>query len=258
MNNNYLNLPVKIFPDILEKNSHRLFVFAEARSGSTWLIDTLNSHPEVIMLDEILKPEIQQKYYKEHNSSYRYPGGDVQYIEDHFKGLSGKLNGCKILFPQALRFIDFYEFLQNYRNSNFIILTRKNSVKAEISGLIAKDYSRWHLRNIKDKQAITLNPKFLLERLKWRSWSKQFCIEMLQAHCVNLIQLEYKFLFKEMTESITNLADFLSVSSARFKTSSEIKANPFHLRELLTNYEECCEYFQNFPEYRRMFDDEQN
>jgi hypothetical protein len=241
---------VSVSPEIEEINARRLFVFAESRSGSTWLINTLNSHPDISILDEILNPDFIKNFNATRNlntdSNFK---GSFKFIESYIGQLSGKFQGCKILFPQAIRFFDFYEFLLNYRKACFIILYRKNSIKAEISGLIANEYSRWHLTIPKEKQQISVDPEFLYERLLWRKNTNDFCINMLNAYCDNVLMIEYENLFGNVSDSMNKTGSFLNVQPDGFSLSSEIKSNPFLLSELIENYDEVLSFFSDKPEY---------
>ena len=245
---------VKSFPEIQIENCQRLFVFAESRSGSTWLINTLNSHPEIGMLDEVINPDYI-KNLNWVNSKAPLPSEEaaIQKIENQINRLNGKYKGCKVLFPQAIRFIDFYEFILNYRNAFFIVLSRKNSIRAEISGLIANEHARWHLVEKLEKQQISVDPDFLYERLLWRKHSKDFCINMLESYCNNVLQVEYSGLFSDIQGTLCKISTFLSVSSTSFTYCGEIKSNPFPLTELITNYQECLSFFSDKPEYHSFF-----
>ncbi|MCX6303964.1 MAG: hypothetical protein NT040_03260 [Bacteroidetes bacterium] len=245
---------VTSFPEIQENNPGRLFVFAESRSGSTWLINTLGSHDEIGLLDEVINPD----YAK--NLRFAAIAGNqpmqetaLQRIEEQVCRLKGKYKGCKILFPQAVRFIDFYEFILNYRNAFFIILHRKNSIRAEISGLIANEHARWHLAEKMEKQQISVDPSFLYERLLWRKHSKDFCMNMLVSYCPNVLTVEYSELFPGIPQTLGKISGFLNISPQGYRYSGEIKSSPFPLSELITNYQECLDFFKDKPGYLSFF-----
>jgi hypothetical protein len=248
------NHRVTLSPEIEEINAKRLFVFAEARSGSTWLINTLNSHQDITMLDEILNPDFVNNFHATRNTdSSANLKGSFRFIESYLGHLPGRFEGCKILFPQAVRFLDFYEFLLNYRNSMFILLYRKNSVKAEISGLIANKHARWHLVEKKEKQSVTVNPAFLYDRLLWRKHTTEFCMNLIQAYCPHVQIIEYDSFFADTTTGLQPLLSMIGVNLSELQCSNEIKSNPFPLRELLDNYEQCLDFFSDKTDFLRMF-----
>jgi hypothetical protein len=245
---------VKSFPEIQLESPGRLFVFAESRSGSTWLINTLDSHHEIGMLDEVINPDYARMLnFGRIAGNQPNPEAALQKFENQISQLNGKYKGCKILFPQCIRFIDFYEFILNYRNAFFIILSRQNSIRAEISGLIANEYARWHLVEKMEKQQITVDPSFLYERLLWRRHSKDFSINMLKSYCDHILQIEYSELFSNTADTMGKISAFLAVSPGGFHYSTEIKSNPFPLAELITNYDECLSFFKDKPGYLSFF-----
>lgn len=245
---------VLVSEEIAAKNPSRLFVFADARSGSTWLINTLNSHPEISMLEEILNPDYKQICQDEPTqpllSDKKY---SFEFIENHICNLGGKYQGVKILFPQAIRFLDFYEFILNYRNSYFILLTRENIVQAELSGMIANKHARWHLLEQKDKQKVNINPLFFRERLQWRIMTRQFCLNIINSYCPNVLQFNYENLFDNPGHHLQMISGFLKVDDKHFIKSREVKSNPFLLEDLIENYVEFFNFFKDIPEYSGMF-----
>lgn len=256
MSSTPFNHRVTLSPEIEAINSRRIFLFAEARSGSTWLVNTLDSHPQVSMLDEIFNPDFIKNFnaLKDESGTANLKG-NYRFIESYLGHLSSRFAGCKILFPQALRFMDIYEFLLNYRNSFFILLYRENCVKSEISGLIANKYGRWHLVEKKEKEVVKVDPAFLHERLTWRKLTREFCTDLLGAYCPNLLRIEYEAFFSEPAQELNKIAKMLNVNPGDFSYSKEIKSNPYPLKDLIENYQECVDYFSDKPDYLSMFND---
>jgi hypothetical protein len=249
---------VRSFPEIQVENPHRLFVFAESRSGSTWLINTLNSHPEVGMLDEVINPDYAKTLASVQGATENEkPIAAIQKIENAICRLTGRYKGCKILFPQAIRFIDFYEFILNYREAYFIILTRKNSIRAEISGLIANEHARWHLVEQLEMQQISVDPSFLHERLLWRKHSGSFCTGMIESFAGNVLYVEYSELFSDIPGTMDRISGFLGIEHQGYQYGTEVKSNPFPLTELLSNYQDCIAFFNDKPDYLQYFTNDQ-
>jgi hypothetical protein len=148
--------------------------------------------------------------------------------------------------------MDFYEFILNYRNSYFIILKRENSIHAEVSGLIANKYARWHLFEKKGIQRIRITPHVLHERLLWRKFTNDFCCNLLISYCPNVTFILYENLFSDVDKYLNQISGFLQINNVGFLNGPEIKSNPFSLEELIENYEECLDYFNNYPEFQAM------
>ena len=123
--------------------SKNVFVFAESRSGSNWLVETLHNHPSIDMLKEIFQDGQRNRYIREKKLEFECykRGNDVRYLEMRLEDLKKEWGGCKILF-QEIRLFDFYDFLEHYQDARFIILQRGNSVRAEVSSCIARTYGR--------------------------------------------------------------------------------------------------------------------
>jgi hypothetical protein len=119
--------------------------------------------------------------------------------------------------------------------------------------MIANQHSRWHLKAHKEKQQVTVDPVFLLERLLWRKYASEFCSHMLEAHAENLIVFDYENLFSDLSSSLDMISSFLNISGNEFTYSQEVKSNPFALSEVVLNYEECLDFFRDKPAYFEMF-----
>lgn len=247
---------VTVDPEIQAINEKRIFLFADARSGSTWLVNTLNTHPAISMIDEILNPDFSKNFQATRSADdFANLKGNARFIESYLSHLPGQFAGCKILFPQAIRHLDVYEFLLNYSESRFILLHRQNIVKAEISGMIANKHHRWHLIEHQEKQTVSVDPAFLRDRLAWRLATREFCVRMLKHFCPNTLMIEYEDLFSNIEATLKTLSEFLNVPVTGFTCGTEIKSNPFPLNELVENYTECRDAFVNNPELYQMFDD---
>jgi hypothetical protein len=249
-----MKLPLTIHDDVVALNTSRLFVFAEARSGSNWLVETINSHKEVFLLKEIMQPLQKIDFYKGSPDRVPVDESDVVYIEKQLAVGNGKLKGCKILFPQAVRFMDLYEFIFNYQNANFILLTRINSVHGEVSGMLAREFSAWHAQENREKRMVMIDPRFLHQRILWRSQTTAFCSNMIKLHCPNVFELTYEDLFDNTPDKLVRIFNFLHLKNHDVSISKEIKMNPTPLSELIINYQEVKEYFKNLDPFFSMFD----
>ena len=249
-----MNLPVKVFPEIYSKGSSRLFVFAEARSGSNWLVETLQSHPDIFMLKEIMQPVQRDEYYLNKGDNGRYLDSDVEYVEKQLADTESTLKGCKILFPQAVRFMDLYEFIQNYRDAYFLLLRRKNLIKGEVSGAIARHFSAWHTSTKSGKKCLSIDPEQLLQRVQWRQLTTRFCSGVINAHVQKVKELFYEDIFDAREDTMKGVAGFLEKDPLDFSYSTETKMNVDSLKELIVNYKEVRDYFLSRGAFTEFFD----
>lgn len=249
-----MNLPVKIHPEIYSGGSSRLFVFAEARSGSNWLVETLQSHPDIYMLKEIMQPVQRGEYYTSKGDHSQHNDSDAQYVEKQLSSGESNLKGCKILFPQAVRFMDLYEFIQNYRNASFLLLRRKNLIKGEVSGAIARHFSAWHANGKTEKKSISIDPAQLFQRVQWRQLTTLFCTGVIHAHCEKVKEIFYEDIFDPGADTITEIARFLDKNRKDFRNSQETKMNVDSLQELIVNYSEVRDYFFAHDAFTEFFE----
>jgi len=249
-----MNLPVTIQEEILRSGPNRIFVFSEARSGSNWLVETLNSHREIFLLKEIMQPGQREDFYRAGNNEGISRDRDVAYIEKQLSSGSKRLKGCKILFPQAIRFMDLYEFTLNYRYAYFILLSRRNCIRGEISGMIAREASRWHSEAGVTKHRMTVDPEFLYHRVLWRSQTARFCADVLKSHCPNILELRYEDLFTHTDHELGRILGFLNLNDREMTPSREVRLNTHSLHEIIINYEEVRDFFMDREPFSGMFD----
>jgi LPS sulfotransferase NodH len=246
-------LPVQIFESVRNLSGERVFLFAEARSGSSWLLETINSSPEVSLLKEIMQPIQRQEFYRVHPEDDIRKDHDVEYLERRMHELNTLKRGCKILFPQAVRFMDLYEFIFNYPDARYILLHRENLIKGEVSGFVAREFDYWHPEKSVEKHAIGITPEFLFQRVLWRDFTTRFCMELICSHTKFHFEITYESLFQEKRAVLTALCNFLGIDN-NLKNAREIKANPHPLQEMILNYDQVKALFHERKAYTDMLD----
>lgn len=247
------NLPVECFEEIRRNSHERIFLFAEARSGSTWLLETLNSSPDISMLKEIMQPGQRKGFYQANPQYDIRLDHDVQYIERQLSTIRAKIRGCKILFPQAVRFMDLYEFLFNFPDARILLLRRENPVKGEVSGFVAREFANWHPTSPTKRHSVEINPEFLFKRIQWRESATRFCLDMIRSHSNHTFEITYESLFNDQETVLEQLCTFLEITND-LKRAREIKANPHPLSEIIANYTSVKEYFNRKQAYMHMLD----
>ncbi|MDQ1350048.1 MAG: hypothetical protein QG657_349 [Acidobacteriota bacterium] len=236
-----------------------LFILAEPRSGSSWLLETLNSHPDITLASElynhVLFPEIQSFHQIEKEKL----GICIDYLENKLAQLARehkKFIGCKILINQ-LRFISPgfpHYFIENYRHANFIFLLRENAVAAQISLVIAHTHHIWHCTKNEDikKKKVHIHSPELYKNLERFRELKDTTWKLLEDYDVKRIRLSYEELFADKDKGIEKICTFLGIPIGRIVYSTEKKGNPFRPEEIIENYEEVKEYLKKYPQYYAM------
>lgn len=241
--------------------NQRLFILAEPRSGSSWLMETLNSHSEIQLLGEIMNPV-------QNSAITKYIGGNENDFHDCLDSLERTLNapvkkmvrfcGCKILLNQlTLIADDFPEFFLNYYNdAAFIFLYRTNLVAEQISLQIAHKYNIWHVtqENQVVLKKVKICPSVFVSKLEKSLWRRKKIWQLLNTRRLHYYPLSYEELFAERESIFEKIFAFLGVAATKVIFSSEIKGNPFQPQEVIENYQEVKSYLQQYPFFVTMLD----
>jgi len=238
------------------KGRKLLFILAEPRSGSSWLLETLNSHRDIALESELYNQAIYGEVKSFQQIEKEKLGTCIAYLENKLARERKKYTGCKILINQ-LRFIspDFPRyFIENYRQAHFIFLLRENAVSAQISLTIAHRHQIWHCTKDEDikKKKVHIRPPELYTNLERFRELKETAWKLLEDYEVNRIRLTYEELFADKDAVIKRICKFLNIPAGRIVFSTEKKGNPFRPEEIIENYEEVKEYLEKYPHYYEM------
>jgi LPS sulfotransferase NodH len=236
-----------------------LFILAEPRSGSSWLLETLNSHRDITLESELYNHAIYEEVKSFHQIEKERLGTCIDYLENKLARLArlhNKYIGCKILINQ-LRFIspDFPRyFIENYRQAYFIFLLRENAVSAQISLKIAHTHQIWHCTKDEDitKKKVHIHPPEFYNNLERFREQKDTAWKLLEAYEVKRIRLTYEELFADKDAVIKKICTFLHIPAGHIIFSTEKKGNPFRPEEIVENYDEVKEYLKKYPHYYAM------
>lgn len=236
-----------------------LFILAEPRSGSSWLLDTLNSHRRIQLQGELLNHAL-------HKEVAKYPGGTARDFDGCLAYLGNCLQtvikrncsyyGCKILLNQLTYIGEGFpaEFLHRYRDASVIFLYRENLAAGHISLQIAHRYGIWHV-NRNDEvtmKKIHIRPAVMAGHLKRDLQRRDNIRHLLETVPISYHALSYETLFRDRTGSLNGICGFLGLPDRRLVFSKELKGNPFRPGDVIENYRELEEYFWQFPEFRGM------
>jgi hypothetical protein len=254
------------------RGKKRLFILAEPRSGSSWLMETLNSHREIRLMTEIQGPDRKSHLLGEilnpvQNSEInKYIVGSegdfhdcLEYVEKILAARGGRRErfcGCKILLNQ-LTFIGagFAEqFLDFYREAAFIFLYRTNLVAGQISLQLAHERNIWHVKR-PDQIALNrvhLSPPVLVTNLEKTLWRREKIRQLLAGKRQPCFAVSYEELFAGPAEVLDKIFAFLGLADRKVVFSREMKSNPFLPRQVVENYREVVAYLESYPHFLQM------
>ena len=224
-----------------------LYLIAEPRSGSSWLMHTLNSHPKIRMHYELLNPEGFPRALKFKGASSDLFAECFAYLEEKSFRSRHPWSGCKILVPHLFQvspeFPEYFVSRIQEMGGRCIFLIRRDLLAARLSLYIASKTGRWHLNRAAERQEtpIRMDPDAVWRGLD-RAWSwRKDILNILNSRGVDFLQISYEALFPGPEASLRRIAEFLNVKSRGFTQNDEVKSNPFRMDRILINYSEVLD-----------------
>jgi len=200
--------------------SQKVIIFAHARSGSNSLMRILDKG--FGFSKSVVEP-FNPKFNKEVISAYKQYVefyGD-QYLRKYWKKIITEYDLVKHLYGQ-LSFVEDRQILES-GNFKIIFLTRKNVLKREISGIIARKTKNWFLmgdENIKKMREKVRNTKFepvkvekVREMMKYSIKLKEIYRNFLIETNKNFIEVFYEDLFDEDLTIDAKIAEIRRISN---------------------------------------------
>jgi hypothetical protein len=235
----------------------KFIVFTTPRTGSSLLIKTLDSHPEIFCGGElfffkgdIYHNECRYPFWKLPVSSklnylinypkiyFTLPG----FLDKFYKtnDASVKAKGFKLMHFQTYYTPGIFSYLKQ-RNVKMIVLIRKNILRNTLSDLRARSTKVYH--NEGDVATITI-PKFHVDVNELGKKMKQ--IESFNKQLENSTEnLDRKIVYYEdyenWDETISEVLNYLNVTDVPFRDASK-KLNPDGLEDMIGNYTEVAHW----------------
>lgn len=204
--------------------SKKFLVLSHARSGSTWLINTLNNIPGVTCYGEMFLG--QETMYQDNETRFpRFllwrkgkrgtrPFLTMQYLDHMFSGLSGEeLIGFKLMYPHLKKYPEIL-FHMLVSRPRVIHLIRRNSFESVISSLVAKHRGKHHFReneSLPEEQAIRIDPKLLIRKIGSFEQKTLTSRRLLKLMRFNYIEVHYEDLATDIL-NFRPVWDFLKVN----------------------------------------------
>jgi LPS sulfotransferase NodH len=247
-------------------------VFFQGRTGSTFLIDSLANHPEIIARDEILfryrdlldssldrgtitRLKICVRHWQGSPAEQQIKAVKHFYDRsrpDHISAIGFKTKVKDVINLKAMK-----EVLES-RKVKAIFMERKNLVKQAISNIAASHLHQktgmWNLYDEKNRlQSLNISSEDFDRRLQ----KFVFQHKMLRAYMdwlnVPKLRVEYADLLRDKTAWFGQIFDFLCVTPCDL--SSKVRKNSSEqIREMVTNFEELKQKYVG-TEFEQMFDE---
>lgn len=228
----------------------RAVILTTQRTGSTFLVECLNSHPQIECAGEILigVPEVPrsgyrgrfQPFYKLMNivrtGAWR-PGNRMKkfFSDGQAKARIFKAMYNQLAHPVSLR------YLRQHEDVRILHLRRHNLLKVHVSRLLMPKRKRLQATAPVERVWVHVDPKAAIESIRAAKRRYEHFELLFQNH--QRLPITYESIIEGQflqAETGRRICDFLDVAQHPMQ-SRLMKLNPESLREMVTNYDELAD-----------------
>ena len=226
---------------LVKTNYSKFILVSHARSGSNLLLSTLNSHPDIVA-----EPEIFAGHNRNKEEDF-YPILNNLFCE---RPQNVKAVGCKIFYYHLNK--DEWQELSKITDLKVIHLIRKNKLSMITSMKVAFKTDQWGIKNESEridvsKKQIHINNEALRDSfVQIDSWQSE-TNNLFKNHQIK--EVFYEDFVDNFKESINEIYDFMGLPKVSDKNIriKHKKQNPEPLNQLIKNYSELKQSFENTP-----------
>jgi LPS sulfotransferase NodH len=258
------------------KNNIKFCIITTQRSGSTWLQELLNCHPQINIFGELflwgknrsewMKKSLPEIYYNHHTTSKSET--DIQLERSMPKYKDFKIKHKLKLRPWSIwQYLELLENNDRYpyavgfkimynqllprpeilikmaaKNYKLIHLVRQNHLDVFISKSSMKQHGLVHLKDDIDPKKVTLDITSLLQKLKFRDGMISTARQALKLVPCPLLEITYESLYSSRDDILDSIVKFLDIQDMNIDYTSNLrKINKGLYHEKIENYEEVKE-----------------
>jgi LPS sulfotransferase NodH len=236
----------------------KFVLLAKQRSGSTWVIDLLNSHPDVVGYSELFDYQCWNgtdlvggstcmnwntfvaKFHTDHG---REPSRTEQrqlfpqFLSRHaFADERAKAVGFKLMYNQAVSHPAIPQYLQQHK-VHCLHLVRHNLLDGIVSQDAVANRGFAHAGTRAESQATIIDPASIILRLDRRATEIAAAREFAEFLNLPIHEISYEDLCSNPT-AISNALKFLNVDSGAVELTSQLqKMSANTHRETIANFE---------------------
>jgi len=232
----------------------KFVVLTTNRSGSTWLMSTLNSLPQVTAQGELFLPRIRVKD-RRWDSDFSRP----RFIETKSKGLAFRpfsvfaylsdlyrtpgTVGFKLMYAQLRSYPEILAYLIRHR-IRVVHLIRRNHLDVLLSYAIKAKIGQAHLlsgQSAPDDIHVELDSENLIGRLEWLQKQQTMARKLLRWSRLPHLEVSYEDLLRDQAHFYL-IWDFLSIQSKeQTPQSTLVKIRREGQRDVISNYDQVKE-----------------
>ena len=236
----------------------KFIVFTTNRSGSTWLMSTLNSLPNVIAQGELFlaRKRSSERRWDSDFACERYieakPGGlpfrpfSVFSYLDWLYCTPGTV-GFKLMYQQLGHFPEILLYLKRHR-IRVIHLIRQNQLDVLVSGVIKASIGRAHIlagQSAPDHLKVALRTENLVQQLEQLRRRQNMATKLLRWCNLPYIEVVYENLVRDKNH-FRSIWNFLSIDPGHNSVEANtVKTRRGGHRDVIVNYDEVKEALAN-------------
>ncbi|HLO14157.1 MAG TPA: sulfotransferase [Anaerolineales bacterium] len=237
----------------------KFVVFTTNRSGSEWVMSTLNNYEDVSAHSELFLPRVRDLNNK-WDAEFAYP----RFIERKVEGLqirpfsvSSYLNtlynhpgkvGFKLMYKQLGAYPEVLAYFIRHRIC-IIHLVRQNHLDVMLSYASKAKIGRSHLlvgQSAPDKLQVELDTKDLIRQLMWLERQQNLARGLLRFCKLPYLEVAYEDLLRDRNSYFRLIADFLYLDSPEQMPQSPLtRIRKKGHREVIANYDQVKQVLAN-------------
>jgi LPS sulfotransferase NodH len=236
----------------------RFVLFTTNRSGSEWVLSTLNNFPHVSAHSELFLPRPRASEDK-WDSDFAYP----RFVESKLQGakirpfsvfayltafynMPGKI-GFKLMYKQLGFYPEILFYLKRHR-VRVIHLVRRNHLDVMLSYAVKSKLGQSHLlagQSMPHEMHVELDTRNLLRKLAWLQEQQNIARKMLMWFDLPHLEVAYEDLLRDQG-FFHRIGDFLSLNSrGQIPQSALAKIRRSGHRDVIGNYDQVREVLVN-------------
>jgi LPS sulfotransferase NodH len=238
-------------------------ILAGRRSGVTFLVDSLNSHPEIECSKDVFSIRRRFKYFQVdvtigrfcqfRSASWRRQVAYLfrrqrlinAFLREIFRsgdrpGDAVNARGIRLSYEQARKYPQVLKWIRK-NDVRVIHLIRENALKAIVSDFTAKKRGVTHVTAPVERVTVSVPPGELRRRLVDREKRVQRFREGFAGR--RYLEISYESFLEKPESETRRILDFLGIERFVPLTSRYVKQNPEKLSEILENYAEIARVF---------------
>ena len=223
------------------------------RSGSTWVVDTLATHPQVTAYGEVFMPGRTRDprwgaqgfpfyaRYLQDRTRRAHPLTPTTYLRALYRSTDARAVGFKLMYGQARRHPSVAAYL-GLRRVRVVHLIRENGLDVALSRRAAAERrvtSHADAAGAPETVRLIVPTQALVQELRAHERSVRMARRMLRAARMPVLELTYEQLFSDTAANLESILGFLGLEPDSRSVAPRLrKVNVSGHAERIANYED--------------------